>query len=65
MNPLHPNRLTADERISELTEILSLGLLRLRAGQSTELSPRSADSLLDSSPTPRMHMPHHPWGVQA
>ena len=54
MNPLHPSRMTAQERIAEVTEILSLGLMRVRAVQSTALSPQSADVGLDSWATPRM-----------
>jgi hypothetical protein len=63
MNPLHPNRMTAQERIGEVTEMLSLGLMRLRAAQSTELSPRSADSLLDSSVSLRMCVLDHQSGA--
>jgi hypothetical protein len=59
MNPLHPNEMTVHERIAEVAEILSLGLNRLRAAQSTELSPQSAECLLDSSATPRMCVPDH------
>jgi hypothetical protein len=65
MNPLHPNRMTAQERIAEVAEILSLGLMRLRAAQSTELLPQSADSALDSCATPRLCVPDHPSGAHA
>jgi hypothetical protein len=65
MNPLHPNRMTASERLAEVAETLSLGFMRLRAAQSTELSPQSADSLLDSCATPRMCVPDHPSGAHA
>ena len=65
MNPLHPNRMTAQERIAEVTEILSLGLVRLRAAQSTKLSPQSADVGLDRLPTPRMCVPQNQPGVRA
>ena len=65
MNPLHPDRMTAQERIAEVVEILSVGLMRLRAEQSTELSPQSADSVLDSSATPRMCVPDHQSGAHA
>ena len=54
MNPLHPSRMTAQERIVELAEILLLGLVRERAAQSTALSLQSADVGLDRSLTPRM-----------
>jgi hypothetical protein len=65
MNPLQPSKMTARERLAEVAEILSLGLMRRRAGQSTELSPRSADSVLDSSATPRMCVPDHQSGAHA
>jgi hypothetical protein len=65
MNPLHPNKMTAQERLTELTEILSLGLVRLRAAQSTKLSRQSADPGLDSSPTPRMCVLQDQPGVRA
>ena len=57
MNPLHPNRMTSDERIAAVAEILSLGLIRLRPAQSTELSPQSADPRLDDPRTARMSEP--------
>ena len=65
MNPLHPNKMTVSERLADLAEILSLGLMRLQARQSTELSPQSADSVLDSSATPRMCVPDHQSGAYA
>jgi hypothetical protein len=46
-NPLHPNHLTAPERLAEIAEILAAGLMRLRARQSTPLSPHGGDSSLD------------------
>ncbi len=65
MNPLHPNRMTAPERIAEVAEILSIGLMRLRAAQSTKLSPQSADVELDSSAQPRMCVPDYTSGAHA
>jgi len=65
MNPLHPSRMTAQERIAELAEILSLGLMRLRAAQSTVLSLQSADVGLDSWATPRMCVPDDKAGDHA
>jgi hypothetical protein len=59
MNPLQPSKMTARERLAEVAEILSLGFMRLRAGQSTELSPRSADVGVDSCATPRMCVSDH------
>ena len=37
-NPLKPDRMSAKERLSEVTRILALGLIRLCARQSTQLS---------------------------
>jgi hypothetical protein len=65
MNPLHPNKMTTEERIAEVAEILSAGLIRLQAAQSTKLSQHSADRPLDRAATARMHgRDHHP-GVPA
>jgi hypothetical protein len=38
MNALNPERLTPKERLAEVTRILALGLIRLRARQSTQVS---------------------------
>jgi hypothetical protein len=57
--------MTAQERIVELAEILSLGLMRVRATQSTALSPQSADVGLDSYSTPRMCVPDDQSGDHA
>ena len=49
-NPLNPDRMTPQERRSELARILALGLIRLRARQSSELSDRSGESSLHFPP---------------
>lgn len=41
MNPLNPDRMSAQERLAEVTRILALGMIRLRARQSREMSARS------------------------
>lgn len=46
-NPLHPSHMSAPERLAEIAEILAAGLMRLRARQSTPLSPDSRESSLD------------------
>ena len=52
-NPIHPDHLTAKERVGEVCRLLALGLLRLRArdhangGSSSGLSPESGESSLD------------------
>jgi len=46
MNYLSPNQMTAEERLSELATILSVGLFRLNDRKSSELSARTGDSCL-------------------
>lgn len=43
----HPLPPAAEQRIAEIAEILALGLMRLKARQSTELSRVSGESSLD------------------
>ena len=45
-----PERMTAAERLDELAQILSAGLRRILPGQSSTLSDRTQDSLVDFSP---------------
>ena len=47
INALHPNHLTAPERIDELASILAAGLIRLRARKSSRLSVDRGDCCLD------------------
>ena len=47
MNAIHPGQITADERITEIAEILAAGLMRLRARKSSPLSAHIGDSSLD------------------
>jgi hypothetical protein len=65
MNPLHPSRITAQERIGEIAEVFSLGLMRVRAAQSTALSLQSADVGLDRWATLRMCVPDDQPGDHA
>jgi hypothetical protein len=44
MNYLSPKQMTAEERLSELATILSVGLIRLNDRKSRELSARTGDS---------------------
>ncbi len=46
-NALHPDRMTAAERLGELAAILAAGLIRLRARKSRQLSVDLGDSYLD------------------
>ena len=55
MNALNPNQLTAAERLDEIADLLAAGLMRLRARQSSPLSPDSGESSLDFSPDQSGH----------
>ena len=46
-NGLRPNLMTADQRLSEIAEILAAGLTRLRARQSSQISDDFGESSLD------------------
>jgi len=46
-NGIDPGRLSASERLSELAEILAVGLMRLKARKSSHLSTASGESSLD------------------
>ena len=50
MNPLHPRHLRPQERRAELCRILALGLVRLKARQSSEVSDGTGESSLHSLP---------------
>lgn len=50
MNPLHPRHLTNKERLAEVCRLLSLGLIRLRTRQSSEVSAGSGESSLHFPP---------------
>ena len=56
MNPLHPSRMTAAERLDEIADILAAGLIRLRARKSSGLSRDYGESSLDFSPDQRGHV---------
>jgi hypothetical protein len=46
-NALHPDRMTAAERLDEIAELLAVGLMRLQARKSSPLSAAGGESLLD------------------
>ena len=46
-NALPANRMTPNERLDEVAEILATGLIRLRAPKSSRLSPAAGESSLD------------------
>ncbi|BCH23560.1 hypothetical protein [Mesorhizobium sp. L-8-3] len=47
MNPLAPDRMRAAERLDEVAAILTAGLMRLRAKQSSRLSAVRENSSVD------------------
>ena len=54
-NGLAPTRMPAAERLAEVAEILALGLVRLRARQSSPLSCEFRESSLPLSPAKSVH----------
>ncbi len=46
MNPLHPRHMTDDQRLHEVFRLLALGVVRLRARQSSGLSAAEGESSL-------------------
>ena len=55
MNPLHPERMSAEERIAEMGRLLGLGLMRLHARKSSRLSADRGDSSVDFLPDQSGH----------
>jgi hypothetical protein len=53
-NPLCPDLMSAEERLTELAQILAAGLIRLRRRQSIS-APGSRDFRLDFSPERSVH----------
>ena len=49
-NPLCPDRMSADARLSEIGRILAAGVVRLNAALSSGLSAENGDSFVDFSP---------------
>ena len=49
-NPLCPERMSADARLTEIARILAAGVVRLNAAQSSDLSADDGDSFVDFSP---------------
>ena len=63
MNALSPDHMTAPERLGEIARILALGLARLRARQSSELSAGRGDSSVDFLADQRGHADRHDGGA--
>ena len=55
MNPYPARLMSPMERRAELCRLLALGLVRLRARQSSELSARTGESSLHYPPGPSGH----------
>jgi hypothetical protein len=57
LNALHPDRMTADERLDEVADILAAGLFRLRSHESANNSNDFGDFPLDFSAHQSVHGP--------
>lgn len=55
-NALHPDRMSAAERLDEVADILAAGLIRLKARKSRALSADTRDSRLDFTPPQSGHV---------
>ena len=55
MPPLHPDHMTAAERLAELGQILARGLVRLHAREASHLSADDRDSFVDLPPHRSRH----------
>lgn len=49
-NPLCPERMSAQARLAEIGRILAVGVIRLNAVKSSDLSAENGDSFVDFSP---------------
>ena len=49
-NPLCPERMSSEARLTEIGRILAAGVMRLNAAQSSGLSAETGDSFVDFSP---------------
>jgi hypothetical protein len=56
-NALHPDRMTAPERLDEVANILAVGLIRLKARKSSRLSADARDSSVDFTARQSGHVP--------
>ena len=54
---LHPDRMTASERLNEVAEILATGVMRLLARKSSRLFADARDSSLDFTACQSVHGP--------
>ncbi len=55
-NALHPDRMSAVERLDEIAELLAAGLMRLQARKSSPLSAAGGESLLDCAAHQSSHV---------
>jgi hypothetical protein len=54
-NPVNPGLMTAEQRLTELAQILAAGFLRLRRRHSMSIASGSRDFGLDFSPERSVH----------
>jgi len=62
MNPLKPELMNTDERLAEIYRILGLGLVRLKARESTQVSGERRESCLHFPPDRSGHETPTPRG---
>ena len=55
MNALHPDQMTATERLTEIGDLLAAAFVRLQKRKSSSLSGDCGESRLDFSVTQRGH----------
>ena len=56
-NALHPDRMTAAERLDEVADILAAGLIRLKARKSSRKSADARESSVDFTARQSGHAP--------
>ena len=60
---LHPDRMTAAERLDEVADILAAGLIRLLARKSSPLSAELGESCLDFTAPQSGHDSTNRWRI--
>jgi hypothetical protein len=55
MNPLHPDHMSASERLDAIAEILAAALMRVRARKSSSISADCGESCVDLPAAQSVH----------
>jgi hypothetical protein len=64
MTAVKPDHMGADERLAEIAEILTLGLIRMRAKKSSPFLPTSGEISLDCNARRSGPDPNSPWEIK-